>query len=480
MALAISTSVTTKMALDIKDFTKAVNQVVGQVGGMTKQFKKAGKESSKALNDIKKKLDRIDNSITTAKEGLELMKMGFEALKKGFEFMKKYSIETRDLDMAFKSLADAIGNTVAKADEYKEFMREFSSGIRATKNEVASMVTWLMVATLKLREMGEAAALTAVDLLSRGGGMVKGIAKSVYEAGADLFKGDTGKAGDLGGQLSAIIKAAELQYILDKVAREKAEAGGEAITLNPIDLTKSGRGKGAPSAPTTYALDGTMGTATGSPTAKYSQANIPMNELNENLRALPEMIALFKEMGVALDPIIEKNQAITESWRGLRDVGVDTFAQLSAGMLGAGINAVRAGKGFGEGMRAMTESVLSGLAQQAVAHAIMETAKGISALASPLPGMRAVAAGHFASAAMFGSVAVVSGAGAFGMAALAPKTASDSVSAGDFASTLPSAEAAQQSGIVVNVQGHVIGTEESLGLVVQDALTYVHDRGLAA
>ena len=118
-------------------------------------------------------------------------------------------------------------------------------------------------------------------------------------------------------------------------------------------------------------------------------------------------------------------EAEADTYRYLGNVVRDTIGDLAVGALNeyydaldktVSLNAIFAG-GFDRAMRNAAAATVRSVGQQAAVRAIFELAEGWAALGTP--GMQGLAAFHFKSAALFGSIALAAGPGA-GLLSVAP------------------------------------------------------------
>ncbi len=136
---------------------------------------------------------------------------------------------------------------------------------------------------------------------------------------------------------------------------------------------------------------------------------------------------------------------------------------------------IAGGKGAKASIRDVTHAILEGLAAQAFAKAIFNTAEGFAALAlGPIGGVSA--AGFFKAAALYGAVGVAAGLGARGVGQSAGDSggigAASSAGSGGFGSSSGFRSANDNSGrpIVINVNGAIPGTEAEVGRAIWKTL----------
>jgi hypothetical protein len=95
------------------------------------------------------------------------------------------------------------------------------------------------------------------------------------------------------------------------------------------------------------------------------------------------------------------------------DLAKDAFLQMVDAFQQAIVAAETGSEGFGQAMLKATAVILANVSAQAAVLALFEVAKGFAALANPFTAWQAP--GHFHAAAIFGIVAAVAGAGAYGL-----------------------------------------------------------------
>lgn len=122
---------------------------------------------------------------------------------------------------------------------------------------------------------------------------------------------------------------------------------------------------------------------------------------------------MMRRLGVTDDAIGDQAKA----WQGYSDTAVGAIGKVTQAF-GTHLAAVIAGReGMGEALLAGANEVTSALAIEALPKAAMELAAGIAAASSLIPPVMATAPGHFASAAVYGSVAALAGLTALGTGA---------------------------------------------------------------
>tara|TARA_R110000868_G_scaffold9907_4_gene48693 strand:+ start:20 stop:718 length:699 start_codon:yes stop_codon:yes gene_type:complete len=129
---------------------------------------------------------------------------------------------------------------------------------------------------------------------------------------------------------------------------------------------------------------------------------------------------MMRRLGVTDDAIGDQ----AKQWQSYSDTAVGAIGKVTQAF-GTHLAAVIAGReGMGEALLAGANEVTTALAMEALPKAAMELAAGIAAASSLIPPVMATAPGHFASAAVYGSVAALAGLTALGtgaaMAANAP------------------------------------------------------------
>ncbi len=107
-------------------------------------------------------------------------------------------------------------------------------------------------------------------------------------------------------------------------------------------------------------------------------------------------------------------QGITRALGEVKAIGQEAFGQLAQGAGQMLSNWILLGDAGPQALRKMTAQILASLSAQAAVEAIMETARGLAALANPL--LAWTAPGHFAAAAVFASVAGVAAIAGRGLA----------------------------------------------------------------
>jgi len=148
-------------------------------------------------------------------------------------------------------------------------------------------------------------------------------------------------------------------------------------------------------------------------------------EMQREVEVSGHVTRLQLEELVLHEQSIEALNRQADAYRMLGHVANDAIGGMAAGAFNAyadaldktvSLNALFAG-GFDRALRNQAAAVVRSVGQQAAIRSIFELAQGFAALGTP--GMQGLAAFHFKSAAIFGSIAVASGPGA-GLLSVAP------------------------------------------------------------
>lgn len=146
--------------------------------------------------------------------------------------------------------------------------------------------------------------------------------------------------------------------------------------------------------------------------------------------------------------------------------GVENAFTTMTGAVGGFVDALVEGQQpAGEAAVGMAKAILKGLAMQAIPEGLMETAKGIAALANPA--LAHSAPTHFAAAGVYFGVAALAGAGAAGIGAAQRSAASPSASASTPAAQytpLGGSSGGQQQGggtVIFNINSTVFDPERA-------------------
>lgn len=348
----------------IQEGTLSVEEQMRRLGALREARVDAERRNREALLQGQALAEQLENA-TTQRERQRLATLS----RKAAEEISR----TQEVLRTVTSSYDAAGQAIARATSERE-QKELSSRLEAEKQAYDSRARNLQNATRTTQdELGMSRALFDAWIATQ-----QGSASDYQRSIADMFSPER-----------------MVQDIQAGVAR-----AGEAVAQEQARLAEMTSGPG-------YSQDQIESQQQRVADAMRNQASATRDaasaqaDLNERMREA----SFGGQFARAMTNNAKGLAGMGEYAGGLAAKGLNTFADA----IWTSLEAIKSGEDVGAALNKMLTATLQSIGQEATVQALMETAAGFAALATPVTAP--MAAGHFAAAGVYAGVAVAAGVG---------------------------------------------------------------------